>query len=222
MKERNSNGLFKRIELPVDEIIKAYKEGAFQNELAKKYGVSQHTIWNRLTEAGVTRTSGEARRLRWSRMTPEERFAQLDAAHIASHKKRSKHQKIQRALLNQTNHVLSKYEQSFKTLFDSHDITVISEYALDIYNIDFAIPEKKIAIEIDGGNWHGSPRKQRGDKGKEVLLRRRGWTLIRVGIDLIHKRMTVIIDLNSADILPVINAIYSYPTVFSENGMITS
>lgn len=43
--------------------------------------------------------------------------------------------------------------------------------------LDFAWPDKKIAVELDGEAWH-PPNNQR-DATKNYLLKRAGWTVIR-------------------------------------------
>ena len=48
------------------------------------------------------------------------------------------------------------------------------------YIIDFAIPDKKIAIECDGEMWHTSKKSRRKDRHKDYKLRREGWTVIRL------------------------------------------
>jgi len=199
--------------VPIEEMIRLYREGAFQDELAERYGVSQTTIWKLLNDAGVRRTSGESRRLRWERMTPEQRFAQLEAAHIASTRKREHWELTERALRKQATPTLSELETRFAEAFRISGLPVVPQYALDIYNIDFALPDQKIAVEIDGGNWHSTDKHQRGDKGKEVMLRNRGWKLIRFKVDLIHGRITQGTDMDAGDVSKVLYAIYSNPAI---------
>lgn len=57
----------------------------------------------------------------------------------------------------------------------------IPEYAVYRYNIDLAFPDQKLAVEIDGGNWHTSPVHQKKDNKKESYLTSQGWTVLRVG-----------------------------------------
>jgi len=46
--------------------------------------------------------------------------------------------------------------------------------------IDFAIPEKKIAIEVDGTKWHSSKKAKKRDRFKDYQLKRDGWKVIRI------------------------------------------
>jgi len=53
----------RNINLPMEQVISDYQSGMSPYQLAKKYGVSDSTIRNRLSEAGVqTRTHAESRR----------------------------------------------------------------------------------------------------------------------------------------------------------------
>lgn len=51
-------------------------------------------------------------------------------------------------------------------------------FAIDKYNIDFAFPEIKLAVEYNGGNWHNQPEKLVGDAIKAEYLAAMGWSLL--------------------------------------------
>jgi Protein of unknown function (DUF559) len=48
-----------------------------------------------------------------------------------------------------------------------------------VYKVDLAIPEHKIAIEVDGRS-HGIKSRKEQDRKKEYLLRSLGWTVLRI------------------------------------------
>ena len=54
--------------------------------------------------------------------------------------------------------------------------TVRREYKVRGFVIDYAIPSKKIAIEIDGHNYHGGRR----DIIKDMALKDEGWLVYRI------------------------------------------
>lgn len=56
-------------------------------------------------------------------------------------------------------------------------ITFIQELALGRYSIDFALPQNRIAVEVDGAYWH---RNQERDRRKEAFLTLLGWKIIRI------------------------------------------
>jgi very-short-patch-repair endonuclease len=198
----------------MNEVIRLYQSGMFQREIAEKFGVTQGTISIRLQGAGVKmRSRTEADKLAWMRKTPKQREMTYEAAHIAArNRKRCRAEKEQRAILNQSNPKLSSIEQKFLEAFKDANMVVTPQFALSIYNIDFAVPERKVAIEIDGGNWHSSKTKRKQDTGKEVLLRNRGWKLVR--FQVYEHRLKIVSDVPTHDFADVINVVCSHPTLF--------
>ncbi len=47
------------------------------------------------------------------------------------------------------------------------------------YHIDFAIPKKMIAIELDGHDYHSSKKQRTADAKRERFLQEHGWFVIR-------------------------------------------
>jgi len=47
------------------------------------------------------------------------------------------------------------------------------------YILDFAFPDKKIAVEVDGSAWHSEPKARQMDGFKNKILRERGWKVFR-------------------------------------------
>lgn len=67
-------------------------------------------------------------------------------------------------------------------------VEFVQEYRVGRYSIDFAIPAKMIAIEVDGTYWHPPGR----DAAKDKRLRNLGWTIVRVAeIEVEHAPDTV-------------------------------
>lgn len=53
-------------------------------------------------------------------------------------------------------------------------------YILKYYTIDLALPECRLAIEVDGDYWHSTPKQKSKDKAKDTFLRGRGWHVLRL------------------------------------------
>lgn len=46
--------------------------------------------------------------------------------------------------------------------------------------IDIAFPDQKLAIELDGDYWHSTKKNRQRDKMKDSILKREGWSIIRI------------------------------------------
>lgn len=62
------------------------------------------------------------------------------------------------------------------------------------YRIDLAIPEKKVAIELDGHEFHKTREQRTSDAQRERYLQRQGWQVIRFTGTEIHKDVAKCID----------------------------
>lgn len=45
--------------------------------------------------------------------------------------------------------------------------------------LDFAFPDKMVAVEVDGRKWHSSPEARKRDGFKNHILKRLGWMVFR-------------------------------------------
>ena len=83
----------------------------------------------------------------------------------------------------------TKLHLGFKDLIVAAGITGFqTEYRVDFYSIDEAIPERKLGLEIDGCYWHSCPQcglkgpknNPRTDKSKASFLANRGWSVLHL------------------------------------------
>lgn len=70
-------------------------------------------------------------------------------------------------------------EKYFMSVLDGAKISYEYEKPAGIYSIDFAINEKKIALEIDGKQ-HEFPERKISDNKKDIYLKSNGWTVYRI------------------------------------------
>lgn len=76
---------------------------------------------------------------------------------------------------------LTNLEKAVKQFLDSEGIDYIPQYPLrQGFIADFALPDKKIIIEVDGERWHRGKKKIRKDKFRDYMLKRDGWSTIRI------------------------------------------
>ncbi len=190
-----------RLEIPVEELVKLYKEGKSLNALASKYGCHRGSIQRRLEREGVTiRGRGEAAQLRWDQTDPEDWGV--------------KRGRLESARINQRKAVLSSLEQEFYDAFTVHGVEVVPQYAFHTMNLDFALPETKLAVEIESGNFHEAyEQSRRRDAAKFALLTREGWSLIRFKVW--RGRLTIITNCSDDRIVPLVTAVCSTPSIWT-------
>jgi len=73
-------------------------------------------------------------------------------------------------------------ESFFRTVIEKEffDKEYIQEYAVGIYSIDFAWPNKKLAIEIDGEQHDRFEEYKQRDIRKDQLLKENNWVVLRI------------------------------------------
>lgn len=91
---------------------------------------------------------------------------------------RSHEDLCKRARTKQDRATLSDDEREILAAMSAADLDPIPHYALDKYNIDFAFPAERVAVEYQGGNWHNTPLKREQDERKASFLKSQGWHLI--------------------------------------------
>ena len=197
-----------RKEVPIKEIISLYRDkGWSENRVAKYFKVSRGLIRNRLLKSGVhIRNLSESEKLLWSQRSVSERKNQISNAH--------KTLPIARGVRKP----MSKVESMFLKAFEANGISVVCEYPFGRYNLDFAIPSKKIAIEVNVGNWHDS--RTIPDGRKKAFLTRRKWRLII--FEIRRSTLSVIVGHHSKDIKKIIDAIYSTPSIWCKDRVVSS
>jgi very-short-patch-repair endonuclease len=166
----------RRIPRPsIDSLRHAYiEEEQPMRILAKKYKVSLSTMFNWFRAYGIpSRSHSEAKRLDFAK-------GQQSIPPNHTGKKRTHEDLCRRALNKQKNPRLSRYEELlFKTLL-SFCFKPIPHMAIDKFNIDFAFPDQRLAVELDGGCWHNTPKKRQQDEAKTTFLQSDGWIILRI------------------------------------------
>jgi very-short-patch-repair endonuclease len=167
------------------EIMRLYiDEGKSSIAIGKKFGVPGRTIRNHLIKLGVPiRGRNKALMLRWKSMNAQERENLIQAGQVAKSKRKqhpplSHNSYVQNAVKRQTDAQLNENEKQIMKLLNSVGLNPIPQYAFDVYNIDLAFPEQKVAVEVDSC-WHNRPSKVAGDKKKESVLKAAGWIVVR-------------------------------------------
>ena len=65
-------------------------------------------------------------------------------------------------------------------ILDSNNLVYEEQYQIGPYQLDFAFPDLKIDLEIDGDQHHLDKRVVESDKRRNIYLENLGWTIVRV------------------------------------------
>ena len=71
-------------------------------------------------------------------------------------------------------------ERYWKKVFDKLRIEYVEQYRIHTYQLDFALVEEKIDIEIDGEQHYQDERIVKSDKRRNEYLEGLGWKIIRI------------------------------------------
>ncbi len=176
-------------DVDASEILRRYNEGASVKALSKEFGCSRDTIARRLKAGGVVpRGRSESMYLRMAQSTPEEIAKLTEAAHIANKgrvctiEERCKYAATREKMVFGA----SRTEEILRNWLESDGLTCCPQKAVGPYNIDIAVDEGCIAVEVFGGNWHSSGHHARRFKERTEYLLNRGYFLVIVWVNLQH------------------------------------
>lgn len=177
--------------LPVDFICTAYVNGASENELAKMHGCTRPAIKKILERNGIPRRgSADANRLMMASRTPEENARNVAAAHDAV---RGVTWDWDRRCANaQKRHgtiPAIATELLYAAWLRLHGLKVVHQHAIGPYNCDLAIPAAGVAVEIFGGNWHGTGKHAGMFAERAQYILDQGWLLVVVWVDQAKQRL---------------------------------
>lgn len=176
-------------QLPDQEIVRAYLDGASELELSKRYKVARGSIRKRLIKHGVEpRDQSTSGFVSASRMTVEQRQQRARAANDVvrrdGHSLESLRKRAISAERSRIDHRIGVGEQQFCELLAQRGIEAIWQKAVDIYNIDVACGS--VAVELRNG--------ARGSHGRDV---RRGRTekIVEAGYAVLYIHFDELSDL---------------------------
>ena len=179
----------------IDNLIRRYIAGESEKQLALIVGISRGCFRNQLLKHGVKpRGRSESMSERMRQSTPEERQRISAAAHDAVRgRKRSIEDLHARALSRQrTLSQASDAEFELAGMLKVYGVNFIQQLAVGPYNIDIAINETPIAVEVMG---HGNKRMTKSVRGighaeRIEYLFNAGWNVVIVAIDSLKNRLT--------------------------------
>jgi very-short-patch-repair endonuclease len=175
------DGFIKQIDMMHNKQNKSIKQ------IAEELGIVRITLMRICKQYGIkTRTVSEDSQRRYSTMTDAEKKLQTQKANkgIRELFKNPQWKEVQiKKVMEAQNFKRSAPELLFEKLMNENGYYPIAQYTEGMagFLIDFAFPEIKLAIEIDGEYWHSLEKTQKRDRQKNYLLRvKKGWELIRI------------------------------------------
>jgi very-short-patch-repair endonuclease len=88
----------------------------------------------------------------------------------------------------------SPAEKDFLCAAYDHIEGLVPQYLVPGYRLDFAVPDKQIAIEIDGHEYHKTKEQRTHDAKRERELSIDGWRVVRFTASEIWQNATSCVD----------------------------
>jgi very-short-patch-repair endonuclease len=91
-------------------------------------------------------------------------------------------------------------EQIFREALEQRGLRIGVDFATQYplrhsFILDFAFPEQKVAVEVDGRNWHSTSDARKYDGFKDHVLKERGWRVYRFWDHEVKERADECVDL---------------------------
>lgn len=161
-----------------------YLKGTSSLECSRKFGVDDATIDRALRDAGVKkRSASEQNYISWTKEPAGYRSATRKAWHAARGKYTPNLSYLAgRARRLQEAGKMTKKEKLCFERIKSLGILTIPQYAVDRYNIDLAVPDARVAIEVRTSGWHLAGSTKDRDERKRALLTQMGWVVLDLSV----------------------------------------
>jgi len=166
---------------PKRALLKLLRQEQTIKGTAQRLQVNRNAIYQALSYYGLERQPySHSKQMRgWYRQHPDRKPAILKPAHDAVRGVKFDHaHQVKLAIGRQTTCKIWPNEQRVIDLVHQHGLTCVPQMAVDIYNIDVALPALKIALEVNGGHWHTAPKKAQEDRVKREYLESLGWHVV--------------------------------------------
>lgn len=176
-----------RASIDINKLVRLYKSGVSQKELANRFKIARTAILPRLLHAGVViRGRIEANRLMSRKRTTEQNIANTRAAHNAVRGcRQSEEHRCKIALTRELRGLgISRIERKILDGLVARGFQCTAQRAVGRYNIDVTINEPPIAVEIFGGHWHSSGRHAARHRKRIDYLLNRGWTVVCIWVTI--------------------------------------
>lgn len=149
-------------------------EGATYRELTAEANINTRSLMRLMRRFNITPISASEAAKRQKDKDPEA-FERFLSERLSPEAKRKA------ALTRQANWRKTSSDREDELLKSLNDASLYPEreYAVDVFNIDFAFVDAKLAVELDP-RWHNTGRKAKADKKKDEFLTSCEWTVLRL------------------------------------------
>lgn len=148
-------------------------------DIAERLGVASPSVRKVLRDLGISRDLSEAQKLVWERRPVEDRNRIYAAAHEAARAKRyTETERLDNAVakaIHRSN--IGPHEVTFARLLNERDIYYAQQFPCGPYNLDFALTEFGVAVEIVAGGGNARVRANAPQRLERVLY---AWHLVEV------------------------------------------
>ena len=175
----------KRTDITADDTAALYNSGLSEKAVAKRLGIDRCAVRRRLLKAGVKpRNRSESMFLRMSQTAPEERKRLASAAHDAVRgTSQTEEHRLKVAAGVERNCVnVSRTEIIVGEMLTERGFTFTRQKAVGRYNVDIALHEVPIAVEVFGGNWHASGRHAARFRRRTDYILDQGWSVVYIWV----------------------------------------
>ena len=155
------------------------------------HDTSRMTIANILRRHGIPRRGqADANRLMMAGRTPEENARNSAAAHDAVRgSAKSWEQRCAKAGRRHGVVPAIATELLYAAWLRLRGFKIVHQHAVGPYNCDLTIPDAGVAVEIFGGNWHGTGKHAGMFAERAQYILDQGWLLVIVWVDQVKKRL---------------------------------
>jgi len=136
----------------LDDLVRNYLAGATLKELGERYGTHRTAIARLLRKNGVNLRSGsEARRLCWSKYSPDQRVKQITAAHAATAGRGTPMESRIKAAATRQAKLLGTAPNEIAVAESLRGLgyKIDRQLAVGPYSLDIAVEELGLAVEIE-------------------------------------------------------------------------
>jgi hypothetical protein len=167
-------------------IAEQYRAGESELAISKTFGISRCAVRAALLRENATiRDLRNAALNRASKMTVDERLKLTEAAHAAVRGVPQSEEKVCRtaATRQRTGRItIGEAEKRVNAMLSERGVFAVPQLAIGRYNIDLALTESSIAVEIFGGHWHATGYHATSYRKRLDYLLDQGWMPIVVWV----------------------------------------